>query len=439
MPGSEMTVSVTVANKGLGTAENVSVTASGVGNGGQATIPSILPGRSATVELTVAVPDDFSQSTKMSVTATAGASDDTAYADADINYGPYFQVKSMPDMTSLPGTSDYRTQTVVYNAGNAPGVPTLKYQVSLFASDEPATEYSYTATTTVAGAQTGAGVSSTTASQTVAPGGAAVLTYVLEDTPVTQDTTGTLTVMVDTGDADLGAYQYIQGQMPKLKTLITKSDLQPDDESQDTPVVPAPPKPSDGGSSDSETQEPSFADIPSGSWYEEAVSWAVKSGITTGMGSGLFSPDLACTRAQAVTFLWRASGSPSPQNTVSPFTDVPADAWYRDAMLWAVEQGITKGTGDGTTFSPDLVCTRAQIVTFLYRLEQAGGGGFNGAWAIRLPFTDTPDWAYESIAWCYMKGITAGTGNDLFSPDLACTRAQIVTLLYRYSQLTIDN
>ena len=113
--------------------------------------------------------------------------------------------------------------------------------------------------------------------------------------------------------------------------------------------------------------------------------------------------------------------------------------WYRNAMLWAVEQGITRGTGDGTTFSPELACTRGQIVTFLYRLEQAGGGGFTGAWAMRLPFTDTPDWAYESIAWCYMKGITDGTGNGLFSPDLACTRAQIVTLLYRCSKHTTDN
>lgn len=160
----------------------------------------------------------------------------------------------------------------------------------------------------------------------MSPGGAAVLSYVLENTPVMKDATGTLTVMVDTGDDGPGAYQYIQGQMPRLKTRITKADLQPDDDSPDNPVVPALPKPSDGGSSGGGTQETTFADVPIGSWYEEAVNWAVKHEITTGTGSGLFSPDLACTRAQAVTFLWRASGSPAPQSTVNPFTDVPADA-----------------------------------------------------------------------------------------------------------------
>lgn len=121
----------------------------------------------------------------------------------------------------------------------------------------------------------------------MAPGGAAVLSYVLENTPVTADKTGMLTVMVDTGDDGPGAYQYIQGQMPRLKTRITKADLQPDDDSPDNPVVPALPKPSDGGSSGGGTQETTFADVPIGSWYEEAVNWAAKHEITTGTGNGL--------------------------------------------------------------------------------------------------------------------------------------------------------
>lgn len=414
MPGSNMAVSVTVTNRGLGEAKNVSVSAAGVGNGAAGTIDSIMPGCSETIELIVAVPEKFHTTTTMTVKA------DNATENVEVRYGAHFIVKYMPEMSNMIGSSDYATVAQVCNAGNAAGIPTLNYAVSIFASDEPAKEYSYTA------------------DEEVPAGEIAYLSYVLADTPITCDSTGTLTLSVDVGEGELGAYQYIQGRMPKLKTLIAKSDLRLDDDSQDSSddyVEPSPSKPTGGSTAGSVTLKPAFTDIPAGSWYEEAVSWAVNNEITTGTGSGLFSPDLFCTRAQAVTFLWRASGSPAPKSMVNPFADVPANAWYRDAMLWAVEQGITKGTGDGTTFSPDLACTRAQIVAFIYRLEQAGGGGFTGMWAMQLPFTDTPDWAYEAIAWCYMKGITDGTGNGLFSPNLSCTRAQIVTLLYRYSKI----
>ncbi len=173
-----------------------------------------------------------------------------------------------------------------------------------------------------------------------------------------------------------------------------------------------------------------FADVPSGSYYEEAVSWAAANGITAGTDAAHFSPDSVCTRAQAVTFLYRAAGSPAPKTSVMPFKDVPAGSYYYDAVLWAVENGITKGTGEAA-FSPDETCTRAQIVSFLYRMIQSEGGGFTGAWMFRLPFTDAPDWAYEAIAWCYQKGITAGTTATTFSPNAPCTRAQIVTFLWR--------
>ena len=173
-----------------------------------------------------------------------------------------------------------------------------------------------------------------------------------------------------------------------------------------------------------------FADIPAGSYYEEAVGWAVANGITTGTDASRFSPDSACTRAQAVTFLWRAAGSPAPKTSGMPFADVPANSYFHDAVLWAVENGITTGTSK-TAFSPDTPCTRAQIVSFLYRLVQSEGGGFTGAWMFLLPFSDTPDWAYEAVAWCYQKGITSGTTATTFSPDAPCTRAQIVTFLWR--------
>ena len=181
---------------------------------------------------------------------------------------------------------------------------------------------------------------------------------------------------------------------------------------------------------DTPKQDSSFADVPSGSYYEDAVSWAAANGITAGTDAAHFSPDSVCTRAQAVTFLYRATGSPAPKTSVMPFKDVPTGSYYYDAVLWAVENGITKGTGEAA-FSPDETCTRAQIVSFLYRMIQSEGGGFTGAWMFRLPFTDAPDWAYEAIAWCYQKGITAGTTATSFSPNAPCTRAQIVTFLWR--------
>ena len=173
-----------------------------------------------------------------------------------------------------------------------------------------------------------------------------------------------------------------------------------------------------------------FTDVPAGSYYEDAVIWAVGKGITTGTSATTFSPDGICTRAQAVTFLWRAAGSPAPTSTAMPFTDVPAGSYYYSAVLWAIENGITKGTSD-TTFSPDADCTRAQIVTFLYRYEQSQGKGFTGEWMFQLPFTDVPEWCYEAVAWCYMEKVTDGTTATTFSPNDDCTRAQIVTFLYR--------
>ena len=169
-----------------------------------------------------------------------------------------------------------------------------------------------------------------------------------------------------------------------------------------------------------------FVDVPAGSYYEDAVDWAVENGITQGTDDTHFSPDGICTRAQAVTFLWRAAGSPEPETRAMPFTDVPVGSYYYDAVLWAVENGITKGTSD-TTFSPNATCTRAQIVAFLWRSEKSPAAGTAN------PFADVKSTAYyaDAVLWAVKEDITKGTTNTTFSPNADCTRAQIVTFLWR--------
>lgn len=171
-----------------------------------------------------------------------------------------------------------------------------------------------------------------------------------------------------------------------------------------------------------------FVDVATGSYYEDAVDWAVENGITKGTDDTHFSPDGICTRAQAVTFLWRAAGSPEPETRAMPFADIPVGSYYYDAVLWAVENGITKGTSD-TTFSPNMTCTRAQIVAFLWRSEKSPAAGTAN------PFADVKSTAYyaDAVLWAVKENITKGTTNTTFSPDADCTRAQIVTFLYRFT------
>ena len=169
-----------------------------------------------------------------------------------------------------------------------------------------------------------------------------------------------------------------------------------------------------------------FVDVATGSYYEDAVDWAVENGITKGTDDTHFSPDGICTRAQAVAFLWRAAGSPKPETRTMPFTDVPAGSYYYDAVLWAVENDITKGTSD-TTFSPNMTCTRAQIVAFLWRSEKSPAAGTAN------PFADVKSDAYyaDAVLWAVKENITKGTTSTTFSPNADCTRAQIVTFLWR--------
>jgi|GEM_PF-5423463 len=184
----------------------------------------------------------------------------------------------------------------------------------------------------------------------------------------------------------------------------------------DTPSTPSTPP----------AEKKTFEDVEKGSWYAEAVNWAVENGITTGKTETLFAPDEPCTRAQAVTFLWRAAGEPKPTAAENPFTDVEAGSYYCEAVLWAVEKGITNGVS-ATEFAPDAKCTRAQIVTFLWR-----AAGKPQA-AAESPFEDVAADSYytAAVAWAVDKGITTGVSKTQFAPDNPCTRAQIVTFLWR--------
>ncbi len=170
-----------------------------------------------------------------------------------------------------------------------------------------------------------------------------------------------------------------------------------------------------------------FDDVAEDAWYYDAVQWAVGAGVTEGTGGGHFSPNMVCTRAQAVMFLWNAAGCPAPKTTENPFTDVSESAYYYQAMLWAVGEGITEGTGGGC-FSPNMVVTRSQIVSFLYR--------YVGSPAVEhaASFTDVPATAYyaDAVAWAVAEGVTEGTGGGCFSPLRDCTRAEMVCFLYNW-------
>lgn len=173
-----------------------------------------------------------------------------------------------------------------------------------------------------------------------------------------------------------------------------------------------------------------FTDMPPANhWSHVPIDWALTHHVTTGTSPSKFSPSKECNRAQAVTFLWRSNGSPEPESVGCPFVDVPVDAYYYKAVLWAVENQITSGTSK-TTFSPGKVCTRAQIVTFLWRA--AGKPSASGSQE-DFPFRDVSASAYyrTAVAWATGKGITNGMSQTAFCPDLPCTRAQIVTFLYR--------
>lgn len=218
---------------------------------------------------------------------------------------------------------------------------------------------------------------------------------------------------IKVGDNGNGTYSFTQpdGQVNISVTFVKTK--QPDPSTEEDKVNP-------------------FTDISPDAYYYDAVLWAAENDIAAGTGDGTtFSPDETCSRGQAITFLWRAAGCPAPKSSTNPFTDVNPDMYCYDAVLWAVENGITSGTSD-TTFGPDDYCTRAQIMTFIYNSEQAKGEGMEGEWIFQNPFTDVDLESYygEAVMWAVANGVTSGTGSDTFSPNADCTRAQIITFLY---------
>lgn len=199
----------------------------------------------------------------------------------------------------------------------------------------------------------------------------------------------------------------------------------PKPEKPEKPSEPGTTEPTEPGTTEPTKPAHSFDDVPTGAYYEEAVAWAAEKGITEGTSATTFAPKALCTRAQVVTFLWRAAGCPEPQNAGS-FADVTAGSYYAKAVAWAIENGITGGTGDGM-FSPDAVCTRAQAVTFLYRASAAPAVDGSSS------FSDVDADAYymAAVRWAEQNGITGGIGGGLFGSDLDCTREQIVTFIFR--------
>ncbi len=177
-----------------------------------------------------------------------------------------------------------------------------------------------------------------------------------------------------------------------------------------------------------------FTDVDEGKWYYDAVMWAVENGITTGTSETTFSPNQTCTRAQAMTFIWRAKFCPEPESQDNPFEDVSPERYYTTPILWAVEQNITNGT-DAVHFSPNKACTRAQIVTFLWRT--AGSPEIENT---ENRFEDVKEntYYYRAVMWALQNSITTGTNATHFSPNKKCTRAEIVTFLYRFSQMNTD-
>ena len=348
------------------------------------------------------------------LTATVTFPEGYAYEEYDIVW------ESSDDNIATVKTGEYGAATVT---GVARGTADITATLSI---DGEETEYTATAAITVTASSGGGGGGSTA---TVTKTGTTNGSYTLSSTTAATGDTVKITPKANSGyevdtvtatdkngnaiavtkNAD-GTYSFT---MPAADLLPVKTAVTFKQSEGSTPTPP----PSKTG----------FVDVDDSAYYADAVAWAIAHDpvITNGTDSTHFSPDASCTRAQMVTFLWRAAGQPAPA-AEAPFTDVAADAYYAQAVAWAYASGITKGTSE-TEFSPDATVTRAQVVTLLYRYEQASAtGGAN-------PFTDVAEGAYyyDAVLWANANNITNGTSATTFSPDSDCTRAQIVTFLYR--------
>ena len=236
-------------------------------------------------------------------------------------------------------------------------------------------------------------------------------------------TTVTVTVLGEGGPTDPTEPDTTDPSEPSASQPTNPSE--PDGSQPTIPDNTNPSEPDDPQPTEPEYDNP-FVDVPEGQYYYTPVLWAVSKGITNGLSADTFGPDATCTRGQIVTFLWRANGSPEPESSSNPFSDVHGNDYFYKAVLWAVERGITTGTS-AATFSPDAPCTRGQVATFLWRSQnQPASGGSN-------IFTDVARDAYyyDAVLWAVANGITNGMGDGTFAPDSPCTRGQIVTFLHR--------
>ena len=274
----------------------------------------------------------------------------------------------MVKITPAVLTATYVSEAVRYGAA-----PALKVDVTGFVNDETAETAADYVAPTVANSNTAVG------EYTLTPAGGSAKNY---------------------------TFNYVSGTLTILRRHTSSSTVTPEPE-------PTP---------DNST---SFVDVPANAYFADAVKWAVDKGVTNGLSDTMFGPYESCTRAQIVTFLWRAAGSPEPKGTAAGMTDVVSGSYYEKAVAWAIENGITTGTTT-STFSPDATCTRAQAVTFLARALKAKA-------ASAAEFSDVPTGSYfaDAVAWAAANGVTEGIGGGLFGSDNDCTRGQIVTFLYR--------
>ena len=360
---------------------------------------------------------DISVSQKYTV--TTAQSKDIGTADMPANAGTLTYAKGTAAMTGSVKVDSWSvdaTGKVSYKLSNGAAGDTVTLPVIIKSINYADATVNVKITLTKPSSSGGGGGSSHSSSYTITVDSVKHGTITVSPKSAYKGDTVTITVKPDKG-YELDTLKVLDKDGDKVKITEKKGKY--------TFTMPAS-KVTIKGKFVEEAPEQIFADVPVDAYCYEAVKWAASEGITGGIGNNLFAPGLPCTRGQIVTFLWRAAGSPAPKTSAMPFADVKAGSYYETAVLWAVEQGITKGTSD-TMFSPDATCTRAQIVTFLWRTNGSPAVSGNSA------FTDVAADAYyaAAVTWAEKNGVTGGIGNGLFGSGNNCTRAQIVTFIYR--------
>ncbi len=384
LPGSEMRVLVTFTNKGLEPLKGAALTASGVGETVEQRYEAdLLPGESTTVEMLVAVPEDFSADATLEITVSGlgEQADYTAANTADIYYGAYFVVREMSRLVSVPNTTDCLTYTRVYNIGNCAGSPKLTFENTIFASDEFYKEYTFQS------------------EAVVAPGEYLDLEYTLEDTLI--NTQRTAQLVVACGE---NADQRMDSMMPAQDILVEEN----------------------------KSAEEIFTDLD-GHWAVDYITEVYHEGLMIGTSETTFSPEEQTTRGMLATVLYRLDGEPEFTGEC-PFTDVEAGKYYEVPIAWAASLDILQGYGDGT-FGPEDIITREQMVTIFYRYAKSKGYDVSAQGDLSI-FTDQKDispYALDALTWAVGSGLVNGVEPTLLKPLGSTTRAEIATIIVRYT------